>query len=120
MNENGSTIFLQPTDKDKIANIISSLKSNKVSGPNSITYSILLLLKKGVRRQLADLFNLSFRTGVLPSILTTAKVVPVLKKDSKLDYSNYHLISLIPFLTTIILSIIYSLNSDKNIPHLMP
>ena len=97
MNENGSTIFLQPTDKDKIANIIFSLKSNKVSGPNSITYSILLLLKNGVRRQLADLFNLSFRTGVLPSILTTAKVVPVLKKDSKLDYSNYHLISLIPF-----------------------
>ena len=120
MNENGSTIFLQPTDKDKIANIISSLKSSKVSGPNSITYSTLLLLKNGVRRQLADLVNLSFRTGVLPSILTTAKVVPVLKKDSKLDYSNYHPISLIPFLITIILSIIYSLSSDKNIPHLMP
>ena len=120
MNENGSTIFLQPTDKDKIANIISSLKSSKVSGPNSITYSTLLLLKNGVRRQLADLFNLSFRTGVLTSILTTAKVVPVLKKDSKLDYSNYHPISLIPFLITIILSIIYSLSSDKIIPHLMP
>ena len=27
-------------------------------------------------------------TGVFPSVLKTAKVVPVLKKDSKLDYSN--------------------------------
>ena len=27
-------------------------------------------------------------TGVFPSVLKTAKVVPVFKKDSKLDYSN--------------------------------
>ena len=27
--------------------------------------------------------------GVFPSVLKTAKVVPVFKKDSKLDYSNY-------------------------------
>ena len=37
-NENSSTIFLQPTDKEEIANIISSLNSNKASGPNSIPY----------------------------------------------------------------------------------
>ena len=35
-NENSSTIFLQPTDQEEIANIISSLNSNKASGPNSI------------------------------------------------------------------------------------
>ena len=35
-NETSSTIFLQPTDKEEIANIISSLNSNKASGPNSI------------------------------------------------------------------------------------
>ena len=28
-------------------------------------------------------------TGVFPSVLKTAKVAPVFKKDSKLDYSNY-------------------------------
>ena len=30
---------------------------------------------------------------VFPSVLKTAKVVPVFKKDSRLDYSNYHPIS---------------------------
>ena len=35
-NESSSTIFLQPTDKEEIANIISSLNSNKASNPNSI------------------------------------------------------------------------------------
>ena len=34
-------------------------------------------------------------TGVFPSVLKTAKVVPVFRKDSKLDYSNYPPISLL-------------------------
>ena len=37
-NETSSSIFLQPTDKEEIANIISFLNSNKASGPNSILY----------------------------------------------------------------------------------
>ena len=73
--------------------------------------------------------------GVFPSVLETEKVVPVFKKDSKLDYSNYRPISLlsniekylkklcitdyIPFLITIILSITYSLDLENNILHLM-
>ena len=77
-------------------------------------------------KQLADLFNHSFMTSVFPSVLTTAKVVPLFKKDLKLDYSNYRPISLlsniekilenlcvrdyIPFSITIILSITYSLD----------
>ena len=44
---------------------------------------------------MADLFNLSFKTGVFPSVLKTAKVIPIFKKDSKLDYSNYRPISLL-------------------------
>ena len=34
-------------------------------------------------------------TGVFPLVLKTAKVVPVFKEDSKLDCSNYRLISLL-------------------------
>ena len=75
-------------------------------------------------------------TGVFLSVFKTAKVVPVFKKDSKLNYSNYHPISLlsniekylknlcirdcIPSLITIILFMTYSLDSDNNILHLMP
>ena len=44
-NESSSTIFLQPTDKEEIANIISSLNSNKASSPNSIPFKILFLLE---------------------------------------------------------------------------
>ena len=86
---------MQPTDKEEIANIISSLNSNKASVPNSIPYRILFLLKNEISKQLADLLNLSFMIGVFPSVLKTAKVVPVFKKDSKLNYSNYRPVSLL-------------------------
>ena len=88
-NESSSTIFLQPNDTEEIASIMSSLNSNKVSGPNSIPYRISFLLKNEIWKQLPDLFNLSFMTDVFPSVLKTAKVFPAFKKDSKLDYSNY-------------------------------
>ena len=131
-----STIFLKPTSKEEIGNIIFSLNSNKASGPNSIPYRILLLLKNEIPMQLADLFNLSFVTGVFPSTLKTAKIVPVFRKDSKLDYGNYRPISLLSnsekilerlmdkrcilFSITIILSITYNLVSGSIILYHLP
>ena len=84
-NESGSTIFLQPTNKEEVANIISSFNSSKASGPNNIPYRILFLLKNDILKQLEDLFHLSFLIVVFLSVLKTAKVVPVFKKDSKLN-----------------------------------
>ena len=75
--------------------IISSLNFNKASSPNSITYRALFLLKNEISKQLADLFKLSFITGIFPSVLKTTNVFPVFKKDSKLYYSNYRPISLL-------------------------
>ena len=46
-------------------------------------------------------------TGVFPSVLKVAKVVPVFKKDSKLDYSNYHPISLLSNIEKILEKLIY-------------
>ena len=56
---------------------------------------------------MADLFNLSFLTGVFPSVLKTAKVVPVFKKDSKLDYSNYRPISWLSNIEKILEKLMY-------------
>ena len=90
-----STIFLKPTSKEEIDNVISSLNSNKASGPNSVPYRNLFLLKNEISMQLPDLFNLVFVTGIFSSMLKTAKAVPVFKKYSKLDSNNYRPISLL-------------------------
>ena len=92
-NETSSTIFLQPTDKEEIAYIVSSLNSNKVSGPNSIPYIVLFLLKKwnfkAISRFIQPLFHdLCF-------------------SFSKLDYSNYRPISLLSNIEKILEKLMY-------------
>ena len=75
-------------------------------------------------------------TGVFPSVLKSAKVVPVFKKDSKLNYSNYRPISLLSNIEKILEKLMYNrlyafldynniiydllFGFDNNILHLMP
>ena len=83
-NTNPNTFFLT-TDKNGISFIISSLDSHKSSGPNSIPVKILILLKNDISQQLSDIFNMSFLTGQFPSVLKIDKVIPIHKKQSKVD-----------------------------------
>ena len=59
-HENSNTIFLSPTLPEDIEDLISSTKTNKASGPNSIPTKILKLFKKEFLKPLSDIINLSF------------------------------------------------------------
>ena len=69
--------------------------------------------------QLSEIFNISFSSGVFPSILKNAKVIPVHKKDSKLEFSNYCPISLLSniekFLERLMYNRINKFFSDNNL-----
>ena len=54
------------------------------------------------------MFNLSFTSGSVPTILKTSKVTPSYKKDSKLKCSNYRPISLLSNIDKILGRIVYS------------
>ena len=118
-DKNQNSFFLSPTNKYEIQNVISSLNSNKSVGPNSIPTRILKLLKNDISTQLADIFNISFSTGVSPTILKVAEVVPVHKKDPNLDFLNDHPISLLSniekILERLMYNRIYKLFSENNI-----
>ena len=107
-NRDQNSFFLSPTDKDEIALIKSSLDSTKLVGPNSIPTKILKLLKNDNSCQIVDIFNMSLTSGVFPSVLKLAKVIPVHKKDSKLDFSNYIPISLLSNLDNILEKLMYT------------
>ena len=62
-------------------------------------------------------------TGVFLSVLKTAKVVPIFKKDLKLDYSNYRPISLLSNIEKILEKLMFNrlytfLNNNNNIYNL--
>ena len=113
-NRSDDSFFLSPTEKHEIINIISSLDTNKSTGPNSIATKILKLLKNDISTQLSDIFNVSFSTGVFPSILKIAKIVPLHKKKSKLVYCNYRPFSL---LEKLMYMIIFRFLNDNNSIH---
>ena len=87
--------FLTSTDSTEVSNIIFSLNQSKSDGPNSIPIKILKLLNKDISDQLAIFFNQSFSSVIFPSILKTSKIIPIYKKVSQLECSNYRPISLL-------------------------
>ena len=103
-----NSIFISATDVTEVSNIISSLNLHKAVGPNSIPNKVLKMLNQDISTQLAELYNLSFTTGVFPSILKVSKVIPIHKKDSKLTCSNYRPISLLSNLDKILERLMYN------------
>ena len=45
--------------------------------------------------KIADIFNLSFSSGIYPNHLKTSKVISIQKTDSKFECSNYRPIALV-------------------------
>jgi hypothetical protein len=88
-------MFLSPITPEEISKSILSLSSNKSSGPNSIPIKILKLLHQDISIPLSDIFNLSFIKSHFPSTLKLSKVIPVFKKGSPLESSNYRPVSLL-------------------------
>ena len=84
-----------PTNEKEITDIISQLKTNKGTGPNSIPTRILHLIKLEIAKPLTNIINLSFSTGIHPDKLKVAQVMPVFKKGSRLETCNYRPISLL-------------------------
>ena len=82
--------------------MILSFNESISVGPNGLPAKILKLLKNDISFQLSNIFNLYFSTGVFPSGLKIAKVIPIHKKESKLKCPNYRPISLLSNLDKIL------------------
>ena len=108
INPDGSSFFLCPTVPAEIAKIIDGLDITKSTGPNGIPVFLMKTFKDFFSYWLSKLVNICFETGSFPDILKTAKVIPLHKKDSKLDHINYRPISLLSVFSKIYEKLIYS------------
>ena len=93
-NSNPHTFMAQPTTPNEIEDIINSFDSSKSAGPNSIPNKIIKQINTSISTPISNIANHSLSTRTHPSILKIAKVIPVHKKDSKLEVVNYRPISL--------------------------
>ena len=107
-NPNPNSIFLTPCSPLEIQKLISSFPIKKSSGPHSIPIRILKLISNDISVPLSDIINLSFETGKFPDILKISKVIPIFKKGSPLEPSNYRPISLLSNIEKIFEKLMYS------------
>ena len=74
---------------------IKSLPLNKAPGLHSCPVKILKCAGQLLSKPLASIMNKSIESGIYPSKLKVAKVVPVYKNEDELDPDNYRPISLL-------------------------
>ena len=79
-----SSLFLCPTTYFEVLQEINSLKNKKSCGYDDIPVYFFKVAAKVLATSLSILFDYSFRYGIFPDCLKTAKVVPIFKKGEKI------------------------------------
>jgi len=77
-------MYCKPVGPEEIIDIVSNFKINKSPGPDNIEPKLLKIILHDILDPLQYICNLSFETGVVPSKLKIAKVIPVYKKANKI------------------------------------
>lgn len=107
-NTNPHTFMAQPTTPNEIEDIIKSFDTSTSAGPNSIPNKIIKLISSSISTPVSNIANHSLSTGTHPNILKITKVIPIHKKDSKLEVVNYRPISLLSNINKIIEKLMFN------------
>ena len=93
---NDKSIFFSPITTKETIEILSELKSGKSTGYDDINAGVIKQVAPFIVHPLCHIFNFSFSTGVFPTALKIAKIIPILKKDDRHIICNYRPMSLLP------------------------
>ena len=97
-----------PTTPSEIESIIKDFDPSKSVGPNSLPPKLLNHIAPIVSKPISDICNKSIPQGTYPNGLKIANLIPIHKKDSKLDISNYRPISLLSNINKIIEKVMFN------------
>ena len=93
---NTSTIFLQPCTKQEIMSIVGNVSTSNGVDIYGFSIKTIKTIIPYIAEQLADIFNKSIVSGVLPDSLKHAKITPVFKTENKCMVNNSRPISVLP------------------------
>ena len=107
-NNNPHTFMAHPTTPTEIETLIKSFDTSKSTGPNSIPNKIIKLVSTSISIPISNISNHSLSTGICPDITKISKVIPIHKKDSKLEIVNYRPISLLSNINKILEKLMFN------------
>ena len=88
-------------DQRDIETHISSLKTETSFGIDGISTKFLKFLSPALTKPLFIIINQSLATGIFPTKLKIAKVLPLLKKDDSAIMDNYRPVYLLPSMSKV-------------------
>ena len=106
------SLFLAPTTKHEISDIIANLKQTDSVGHDNIPLKLVRHCKSELAEILSDINNHTILEGVFPNSLKIAKVIPVFKAGDVKSVTNYRPISILPVFSKIFEKVIYKRLDD--------
>ena len=89
------SIFVAPVNLEEINQLVRQLNRSKSPGPDNIGPGLIKDNVESFNKPLLHIFNLSLSTGIVPSKMKIAKIVPIYKKGDRKHACNYRPISLL-------------------------
>ena len=97
---------MRPVDEEEVITTVTGCTKKKSSDFEDISMDTVAKVVSVICKPLAHICNISFRTGVFPSRMKIAKVIPMFKSGKKTDVTNYRPISLLPQFSKILEKIV--------------
>ena len=88
-----TNLYFDPTTENEICKIIGSFKDS-AAGWDDLKSSMIKHVKDSITIPLVHMCNRSFVTGIFPSELKIANVVPIYKSGDEMVFSNYRPVSI--------------------------
>ena len=107
-NPNPNSMYLEPVLPSEIIEILAKLKPKASYGHDEISTKLIKDSIQYIIEPLTHIINRSFETGIVPTPLKIAKVVPIYKTSAADDIKNYRPISLLPAFSKILEKIMYN------------
>ena len=90
------SLFMRPVDEEEVITTVTGCTKKRSSDFEDISMDTVAKVVSVICKPLAHICNISFRTGVFPSRMKIAKVIPMFKSGTKTDVTNHRPISLLP------------------------
>ena len=103
-----NSLFLRPTDRDKVLTIVMKMKSSYTAGADNICSKILKAIIIEILEPLVYTTNLSLFHGVVPDMSEIARIVPGFKSGDKNDLHNYRPISILSVFSKVLERVVYN------------
>ena len=94
--------------EEDVVNVIDKLPSKTSSGVDGISTNLLKDIKYIISKPLTLIINQCLETGIFPSKLKVAKVIPILKRGDETIFDNDRPISILPAILKVFERIIFN------------